>query len=404
MHRFRYLTKSLQSPAGVLSCVELQTAACPITAAARLFSSAASSMDFTSGSQISSISGLSRPASFALPQQQLTSMLSFSPARSFSSSGDSDEFTNTVDAATSASIFDPSAVLDAVLGAEEDGWVGAREDVWFFNRYMQSVLRFAQATTGLPWWETIAISTLCFRIMTIPFHLQSVRNTYNMTKAKPEVERLAAQLRQEQENKNPKAMEEYQRKLAGIWKRNNCHPVKSVLPILIQAPVFIGFFSSLQSLARAKIPSLMEGGTAWFTDLTVSDTTMVLPFMAFGVFLLSAELGGADGMQGQPPHVIQRFKWAMRILTAVMIPFAKDLPASVFIYWVTSNTWSFIQSMVLKQTPVKRYLGFPINNPKPGSNPTLTAVQPLGHAAGGRPIQTFATRPPLQSKDKRKNR
>ena len=71
----------------------------------------------------------------------------------------------------------------------------------------------------------------------------------------------------------------------------------------------------------------MEGGTAWFTDLTVSDTTMVLPFMAFGVFLLSAELGGADGMQGQPPHVIQRFKWAMRILTAVMIPFAKDLPA-----------------------------------------------------------------------------
>jgi len=48
-------------------------------------------------------------------------------------------------------------------------------------------------------------------------------------------------------------MEEYQRKLAGIWKRNNCHPVKSVLPILIQAPVFIGFFSSLQSLARAKV-------------------------------------------------------------------------------------------------------------------------------------------------------
>ena len=76
-----------------------------------------------------------------------------------------------------------------------------------------------------------------------------------------------------------------------------------------------------------QIPSLMEGGTAWFTDLTVSDTTMVLPFMAFGVFLLSAELGGADGMQGQPPHVIQRFKWAMRILTAVMVPFAKDLPA-----------------------------------------------------------------------------
>jgi len=153
MHRFRYLTKSLQSPAGAFSCVELQTVACPINAAAaRLFSSAASSSEFTSVSQISSIAGLSRPASFALPQQQLTSMLSFPHARSFSSSGDSDDLTNSMDAATSASAFDPSAVLDAVLGAEEDGWAGAREDVWFFNRYMQSVLRFAQATTGLPWY------------------------------------------------------------------------------------------------------------------------------------------------------------------------------------------------------------------------------------------------------------
>lgn len=71
----------------------------------------------------------------------------------------------------------------------------------------------------------------------------------------------------------------------------------------------------------------MEGGTSWFTDLTVADTSFLLPAMAFGVFLLSAELGGADGMQGQPPHVIQRFKWTMRVLTVIMVPFSKGLPA-----------------------------------------------------------------------------
>ena len=76
-------------------------------------------------------------------------------------------------------------------------------------------------------WETIALATLVFRIFTVPFHLLSVRNTYNMTvtflagcvrqhdaadatvyvipdlyvlqKAKPEVERLTAQLQQERE-------------------------------------------------------------------------------------------------------------------------------------------------------------------------------------------------------------
>ena len=80
-------------------------------------------------------------------------------------------------------------------------------------------------------------------------------------------------------------------------------------------------------MAPVQIPSLMEGGTLWFSDLTVTDSTMLLPAMAFGIFLLTAELGGADGMQGQPPHVIQRFKWTMRVLTVVMVPFAMKLPA-----------------------------------------------------------------------------
>ena len=57
---------------------------------------------------------------------------------------------------------------------------------------------------------------------------------------------------------------------------------------------------------------------------------------------------------------------------------------------------------VLKQTAVKKYLGFPLSTPKAGSNPTLTAVQPLGHAAGGKPIQTFAHRPQQREKKKRR--
>jgi membrane protein insertase Oxa1/YidC/SpoIIIJ len=77
-------------------------------------------------------------------------------------------------------------------------------------------------------------------------------------------------------------MEEYQRKLAGIWKRNNCHPVKSVLPILVQAPVFIGFFTSLQSLARAKVVThafISDCNTmsqAWYAVHCVVSATLLI--------------------------------------------------------------------------------------------------------------------------------
>lgn len=151
MRRVQCLTRALQAHSSTVGSAESQIAAYPINAAARLFSSAATTASFAPVAYNHSNAGFSRQASHALPQQQLTSLLSFSHTRSFSSSGDGEGMSDSVDAATSVSAFDPSAVMDAVLGAEEDGWLGAREDVWFFNRYMQSVLRFAQATTGLPW-------------------------------------------------------------------------------------------------------------------------------------------------------------------------------------------------------------------------------------------------------------
>lgn len=39
------------------------------------------------------------------------------------------------------------------------------------------------------------------------------------------------------------------------------------------------------------------GGALWFTDLTIADPYYLLPIAASGVFLLTVELGAADGMQ-----------------------------------------------------------------------------------------------------------
>lgn len=88
----------------------------------------------------------------------------FPQARSFSSGDDTQASTSTPDfvdnAAEAGSDFGPSAILNAVAGVEEDAWLAAREDVWFFNRYMQTVLRFAQETTGLPWYTLASLQTL----------------------------------------------------------------------------------------------------------------------------------------------------------------------------------------------------------------------------------------------------
>lgn len=45
---------------------------------------------------------------------------------------------------------------------------------------------------------------------------------------------------------------EMSERMAGVWKKYNCNPLKSMLPILAQAPIFIGFFGALRSMAAAK--------------------------------------------------------------------------------------------------------------------------------------------------------
>ena len=46
-----------------------------------------------------------------------------------------------------------------------------------------------------------------------------------------------------------------------------------------------------------QVPSLTVGGALWFTDLTIADPYYLLPITASAIFLLTVELGAADGMQ-----------------------------------------------------------------------------------------------------------
>lgn len=75
------------------------------------------------------------------------------------------------------------------------------------------------------------------------------------------------------------------------------------------------------------MPSLTHGGFLWFPDLTSADPTWGLPILTSAILLLSAELGSADGMQGQPADTVARLKWGMRAISVILIPVTLSMPA-----------------------------------------------------------------------------
>jgi len=245
------------------------------------------------------------------------------------------------------------------------------------------------------------ITTVGIRAATYPITLMQIKNTTRLSQARPEIERLLEHLKEEQARGNANATAEYQQRVMAVWQKYNANPMKSMASLLVQAPLFIGFFSSLRGLAAAKVPSLVDGGTLWFTDLTVADPTYALPVLASATFLLTVEVGAADGMEGQPDAMKRRMKNIMRGVAIIIVPFTLDLPAAVFCYWTASNAFSLLQTLVLKIPGVKASLGLPDGrtmNASGVNTGTGTAI-----SAAGKPVETFSQKPSTGTKKPKRN-
>lgn len=68
----------------------------------------------------------------------------------------------------------------------------------------------------------------------------------------------------------------YQR-LTALHRDNKVSQFLPILNALFQMPFWIAMFSGLRRLADAPLPGFREGGFGWFTDLTATDSTWILP-------------------------------------------------------------------------------------------------------------------------------
>ena len=85
---------------------------------------------------------------------------------------------------------------------------------------------------------------------------------------------------------------------------NNCHPIKSMAPILVQAMFFTSMFFGLRGMTNVPVQSLETGGMLWFSNLTLADPTCILPVLTASTLFLQIYMG-ADGinLNTMPPFM-----------------------------------------------------------------------------------------------------
>lgn len=189
---------------------------------------------------------------------------------------------------------------------------------------LEAMLEYIHVTSGLPWWSTIALATVAVRIALLPLMIKIQRNNAKLMNINPDVNRIMENLKSAQAQGDSLATGKYTQEIQTLFKKNDCHPMKSMGLPLIQMPVMISFFMSIRGMAEVPVPGLSTEGIAWFTDLAAKDPYYVLPVVSAAGVMAVLEAGTEAGAANPQS---KGMKNVFRALTVAMVPFTAWMPS-----------------------------------------------------------------------------
>ncbi|XP_011630837.1 cytochrome c oxidase assembly protein COX18, mitochondrial [Pogonomyrmex barbatus] len=243
----------------------------------------------------------------------------------------------------------------------------------------QDSLLWLHDYTGLPWWLIIVLTTVIIRTtVTLPLSLYQLYILAKLENLKHEMDEIVKEMKIEINYGTHKYnwSKEYARRLYNHsmkkqWNklivRENCHPAKASLLVLVQVPLWISLSMSIRNLcymlpkqdidAYTTYQEFKTGGFLWITDLTIPDF-FILP-IAMGLFNLTIieinYMNRVEKLSKWQKYLINFF----RIVTIGMIPIAMSVPSCLSLYWTTSSAFGLFQNLILLSPKLHRFTKMP---------------------------------------------
>lgn len=222
--------------------------------------------------------------------------------------------------------------------------------------WMQTVLEFMHIDIGLPWWQAIGLTTICLRCVVFPIMVIAQKNMVKLNEHQPAMQKLQVQGQLASVRGDVAGAAFANKALNSYMIANNCHPVKSMLPMVCQGAFFASMFFGLRGMTNAPVQSMTNGGIFWFSDLTLADPMCVLPVLTATTLFFQLYLG-ADGINTDTmPPFMKKLMFAMPLIS---VPVMINFPAALNVYWLSNNLISLAQSRVMKRQAVRTYFGIP---------------------------------------------
>ena len=182
---------------------------------------------------------------------------------------------------------------------------------------------------------SIMILTLIIKILFFPLTFSSSKSMAKMQEIQPKIKALRAKYKKAKTDiaQRRKLNEEMMK----LYKEHGINPAGGCLPLLIQIPVFWGFFRLLLvSIELRHSPFIL-----WIKDLSVKDPYYVTPILMGITQYISQKMtpSSADPTQTR----------IMLIMPVIMTLFFMNFQSGLVLYWLTNNVLQIAQQYAINK-------------------------------------------------------
>jgi YidC/Oxa1 family membrane protein insertase len=204
----------------------------------------------------------------------------------------------------------------------------------------------------------IILVTILLKVLLFPLTRKSYESTARMQTLQPKMN----ELREKYKNNTQKLNQE----MAAMYKKEGVSPLGGCLPMLLQFPILIAFYSLLNTHFALRGAVFIPG---WINDLSVPETVVsftpikilsfefsairALPFIMLVTTFLSSKL-----MQSPSTDASGRNMKMMTYMMPIMFFFILyNMPSGLLLYWTMQNIFTVAQQWYINKRRQKRNAG-----------------------------------------------
>jgi YidC/Oxa1 family membrane protein insertase len=238
------------------------------------------------------------------------------------------------------------------------GWGDVMQYGWFgvVSRTLNLVLNtYHNLLDGFvknwAWGLAIIFLTITVRAVIWPLHAKSTHTMKRMSKLQPEIAKL--------KEKYPEDPNKLNSEMMGLYKKYGINPLGGCLPMLIQIPIFFGFYRMLQYAVE-----LRGQGFLWVNDLSQPDTLGYVAGVPINLLPIVMAITSFFQIKMTPMTGDKMQQNIMKLMPLMFFFFCYNFASALALYWTTQNIFSIGQTWLMNKIPEPELKARPVSSKK----------------------------------------